>query len=231
MASGSVSPITLPSGERKPAALRLGFASWPIGGGQVPELRSIGFGIDSRVRFRRDLPSCPLSELYEAKRRPCPGSVVGQGWVASEITPEGSPPAAVEGKLVAFYSQTHRQARILARVVTGEPLPVVYVIPFKIDRADGGFGPRLTATRERMHRIVGKCVADHPNCFAQPYALKGAYSRISRFKMSLERGFVEASCPATSRDESEKPLLRADLDFEDEADATVTVPQVCHAAG
>ncbi|HEY5977521.1 MAG TPA: hypothetical protein VIT85_06660 [Solirubrobacterales bacterium] len=233
-ASGAVTPVELPRGEFVPVRLGVAFGSEAAAGAPTPELRRISLEIGDRVRFRGGLPSCPLADLYK-EESPCPGSIVGHGAVASEIAPPGGEPTAVEGSLVAYFNQTHRQSRVLARVSTGEPLPVTYVIPFSVKPAVGAYGSELIV--RRMSRIVGKCAASHPNCLAQPYTLKGVYGHISAFRMALDRsfrangerrGFVEARCPAEpSRDQATLPLLRAVLAYADGSEKSPALPQLC----
>jgi hypothetical protein len=209
-ASGEVLPHNLPRGSFAPAGLRLSFTSAAIDGSGSPDLAGIAIDLSRMVRFQAaGLPSCPLAALYAPKvsaRGVCADSLVGAGSVASEIALPGQAPVAVVGGLQAFYSQTGGRPRILARVVTGDPLPLTYVIPFEIvDR-----GPSATSLIVmRMDRLQGQCrAAGGAGCFGQPYTLEGVYSHISSLKMSLHRfvsrggrrgSFVTARCPAPGR--------------------------------
>lgn len=234
VASAGVTPIALPRDGFAPAQLRVAFKSIPAAGAPTPELRRIALEIGEQVRFGSGLPSCPLVKLYE-KANPCPQSVVGHGTVASEITPPGGQPTAAKGTLVAYFNQTHRQSRVLARVETGKPLSLTYVIPFSIKPAAGLYGSELVVAR--MRRIVGKCTASHPNCFAQPYTLKGVYGHISDFRMVLardlstgagRRSFVEASCPAEpGHNDAVLAVMRATLTYADGSEGNGVVPQFC----
>jgi len=103
----------------------------------------------------------------------------------------------------------------MARVRTGAPLPLIYVIPFKIAKGPGAFGTSLVV--RRMRAITGICI--HPNCFS-PYTLKGVYSRISKLQLSLHRrfhhdstkeSFLSARCPARSG--VAIPLASVSLDY------------------
>jgi hypothetical protein len=241
-AKGEVAEELDPSavGELSPVALTLGFDSRGAGRLEAQELSRVELDVGRRVHFFHEgLPSCPLADLYR-EQRPCRRSVVGRGSVAALIAPAaGATPVGVEGRLVAYFNQTHRQARILARVVTGEPLPLVFVIPFSIKPANGAYGSKLLV--RRMRRIVGKCAASHPNCFADPYALKGAYGRIASFEMTLSRrfrsgeaarGFVEADCPAPrGRMDATLPLVRATLTYTDGSEASPVEDRLCRVAG
>jgi len=74
-----------------------------------------------------------------------------------------------------------------------------------------------------MSQLQGECQRAHPNCFAQPYALKGVYGHISSFEMSLHRrfahagkvaSFVSADCPARgSLPGVTLPLVKTVLDY------------------
>ena len=228
-ASGEIVPAELPGDRPVPVTLRIGFTSEGLADPSVPELSRIAFDITRSVSFQTGgLPSCSLAELsetYESPGRVCAGSLVGQGSVASEVTLAGQAPVRVEGGLLAFYSDSGGTPRILAQVTTGEPLPLTYVIPFEVKAGGGAFGTRLVA--RGMSNIRGKCARDHPNCFAQPYALKGVYGQIADLELSLNRrftrggsrrGFVSASCPAGDGPSiASFPLVRAELSYADSA--------------
>jgi len=226
-ASGEVLPHNLPRGSFAPAALRLGFTSAAVDGS--PELAGIAFDLSRMVRFdTAGLPSCPAAALYAPRvsaRRVCADSFVGTGSVASQIAPPGQAPAAVSGALEAFYSRSGGQPRILARVVTGDPLPLTYVIPFEIVER-GQSAPSLVVTR--MDRLQGQCRAPRGGCFGQPYALEGVYSRIESLKMSLHR-LVAARCPAPGRQPAAMlPLGRVSLSYA--AGGTLSAPLVQRCA-
>jgi len=148
--------------------------------------------------------------------------------VDSEIASPNQPPVMVKGSLRAFYVLKNHERLILARVTTTAPLPLAYVIPFAIKRGRGAFGTILVA--RHMHELLGVCI--HPHCFS-PYTLKGVYSRISKFGLSLRRrftrhgtedSFVEAKCPAATL-----PLLRAQLSYRTGGTARGTILRPCRA--
>ena len=196
--SGSVSPAKLPPTRRVPVTLQMGFQAYPIEG-QVPELDEIWFGVTRRFNFAAESwpQSCSLAKLYSPRvdpRRACAGSLIGHGRVGSEITVPGQAPVKVTGHLLAFYARGNGQPRILAQVTTGEPLPLVYVIPFTIRTVDGN--TKMSVPRRRMRAIRGKCRRGHPNCFApSPYTLEGVYSHISEMSISLHRVLGRGSRP------------------------------------
>lgn len=231
---GGVDPRAgIPRGGIVPASVRIVFHLEGETGQPTPELSRLRLELGSRIRFRGGLPSCALAELYESAD-PCPGSVVGRGSVEAEFQkPNGE--AAGEGEMVAYFNRDHRQAKVLARVSTPAPEPIAYVIPFSIKPGRGRYGSVLEAAR--MSRIVGKCVAAHPHCLAQPYTLKGVYSRIRDFEMTLHRdfradgrrrAFVEVGCPvARSRSYGLFPFLRAVFGYADGTRSTASTDRYC----
>jgi hypothetical protein len=189
-----------------PASLHVGFTSKAVDG-TTPALSEIEFGVSRVVELHTDgLPSCSFAELYSAVESPghsCAKSLVGHGIVDSEIALSGEEPVNVEGHLSAFYVLRKEGRFILARVRTGAPMPLIYVIPFKIvKQREGAFGTYLVV--HGMRAITGICI--RPNCFS-PYTLRGVYSRISRLELSLHRpyrhgaerdSFLNARCPKKS---------------------------------
>jgi hypothetical protein len=209
-ALGRVVPSRLPSSRRVPVTLHLGFRFEGPGHSATPELTSIALDVSRDVALQTTgLPSCPLATLYSSYASPlqtCAGSLVGNGRVISEVTLPGQAPATVDGRLLAFYDFAEGQPHILAQVTSGGELPLTYVIPFQIEKTRGAFGTRLHV--RKMSNIQGKCRRGHPNCFAQPYTLKGVYGHISSLELSLHRlfthkgkreSFVSADCPARGR--------------------------------
>ncbi len=222
---GGISPAQLPRSQPVPVTLRLGFTSKAFASPATPELTRISLEISRNVRFQTaGLPSCPLARLYSSTasaRQSCARSLVGHGSVISEVTLPGQAPATIDGHLLAFYAFAKGQPRILAQVTSGKPLPLTYVIPFQIENAHGAFGTSLVVSK--MRNIRGKCARGHPNCFSNPYTLKGIYGQISNFKLSLHRlfahagkqeSFVSADCPAPGplRNAS-LPLVKVDLNY------------------
>lgn len=221
-ASGEIKPTELPRSQAVPASLRLSFTSEAIDSPATPDLSRIALEIGRNVELRTaGLPSCSFAELYSSSANPghsCAKSLVGRGIVDSEITLPGESPANVEGSLSAFYVSRQEEHLILARVRTGAPLPLIYVIPFKITSERGAFGTGLVV--RRMRTIAGACI--HPGCFS-PYYLKGVYGHISKLELFLHRrfadagerdSFVNARCPARGEmPEATFPATRVDLKY------------------
>jgi hypothetical protein len=235
-ASGEITPIKLPRSKAAPASLRLGFTSEALNSPVTPELSRIAFEISPNVELHTaGLRSCSFAELYSSTAslgHSCVKSLVGHGIVDSEITLPGRSPAQVEGHLLAFYVFREGERRILARVRTGAPLPLIYVIPFKITSERGAFGTSLTVRRMRI--ITGVCI--HPNCFS-PYTLKGVYGHISRLELSLHRrfaharerdSFISTRCPTQGKtSEATFPVMRASLDYTSGDSLAATVNRKC----
>lgn len=208
LASGAIAPIKLPRTQPAPITLSIGFESPPVEG-STPELESIDLELSRHITFETaGLRSCSTSQLYAthvSPRESCPKSLVGRGSVASEVRKPGGTTVALTGHLLAFYSAEGHRRLILARVETGEPLPLIYVIPFTIGKAEGRFGTDLSVSTQAMARLQGLCASSNPYCFYSPHKLVGIYGRISSFEISLHRtfrgeggraSFVNAVCPA-----------------------------------
>jgi len=204
--SASMSPEQLATDKPSAISLRLGFEV-PPQEGKIPSLGAIRFAISRRISFDYGgLPPCSLQTLLSSYAEgSCTRSLVGRGSVVSEVTLPGHEPVTVSGIAKAYYSFDEQQPRILVRVVTGEPLPLIYVIPFELRSAPQPYATSISV--RRMSQIQGLCARGHPNCFAQPYRLKGIYSHISEFQLDLHRrfrhrgrqaSFVSAECSLPS---------------------------------
>jgi hypothetical protein len=199
----------------------------------VRGIEEISFGVNSAFEFAGRWPQrCSLAILY-SRRDPlkdCATALVGRGSVTSEISAPGKSPVVVTGQLQAFYSYGGGQPRILAKVTTGEPLPLIYVIPFTVRPGAGPLKPTtLTVPRSQMRGIAGKCASEHPNCFApNPYSIYGVYSQISDFTMTLHRverrqghrlSFVSGRCSlADGKPFGDFPFLQVSLSYEETLD-------------
>jgi hypothetical protein len=219
--SGETVPARLPDGRPRPIGLTAGFTSVDPDGGPAPELDRIEIDLSPRVSMRTaKLPLCRERLLFktnETALEECGGSLVGRGRIASDIpTSAGGPTARVEGEINVFYGLAGPQPMLLGRVETGQPMPLVFVIPFAIERSTKS-GYELVA--HRMRRRLGKCRAGYPDCFADPYGVQGLYARIAEFEISFGRGgrrssLFAGSCPIRSVvSNSNFALARVDLDY------------------
>jgi hypothetical protein len=248
--SGASSPAQLPRGHRVPIGLSAGFTSEDPAGGPAPSLNQVTIELSGRVDLRTGgLFACRERLLFktaQAAAEECRGSLVGEGTIVTDIPvpplgpfaePPGTPPRTVrvEGALRAYYGLAARGPMVLARVETGEPMPLVYVIPFAIERLPSG-RTRLAAHKMRIRH--GKCRSGHPNCFADPYGVKDLYSRVAAFQLTLHRvsgrgparaSFLSASCPPRAADPDASFVLeRVRLAYaEGEGDASGRVDGAC----
>lgn len=247
--SGGTSPSHLPRGRQVPISLSAGFTSEDPAGGPAPSLNQIRIELSRRVELRTaGLFACRERLLFKTARaaaEECRGSLVGEGTVLTDIPvptgrfaePPGTPPhtVRVEGALRAYYGLAAGEPMILARVETGEPMPLVYVIAFAIEPLPSG-RTRLAAHKMRIRH--GICARGHPNCFADPYGVNDLYSRVAAFEMALHRvsgrgparaGFLNASCPPRSVDpDAGFTLERIQLAYaEGEGEATGSVDGSC----
>jgi hypothetical protein len=203
--SGGTTPAPLPRGDQVPIGLSAGFTSEDPSGGPAPGLRSIRIELSRRLSLRiAGRPLCPERLLYKGPAvtlEECEGSLVGRGTVVSDIpvSTNFDQTARVEGTMRVFYGLAEGKPMMLARVETGEPMPLVYVIPFAIKRSSSG---RATLVAHRMTHLRGLCARSHPNCFADPYGIDGFYTRIASLQLTLRRvgrsGLVSGSCPPRS---------------------------------
>lgn len=240
--SGGTTPEQLPRGlPRMPIGLTAGFTSEDPGGGPAPELNQIEIRLSRRVSLQTaDVPLCRERLLFkttEAALSECRGSLVGRGAIVSDIPTSAysEQTVRVEGTIQAFYGLAEgRGPMILARVETGEPMPLVYVIPFAIERLPSG---RTSLVAHRMRNRRGKCARGHPNCFADPYGVNGIYARVASMQLTLRgtlrsggrrMAFATASCAPYSVDpEPSFPLERIELAYADGRVSAGTVAGAC----
>lgn len=221
--TASLSPEKMRTEKPTAISLHLGFTV-PLEEGKTPALSAIRFGVSRRIAFHyAGLTPCSLKTLLSSYgEETCARSLVGRGFVVSEVTLQGQPPTTIYGVAKAYYSFDEEQPRILVRVVSGEPLPLIYVIPFTI--APGAKPYTTSIAVRRMRQIQGLCARNSPNCFEQPYSLKGIYSQISELQLTLHRrfrhhghrdSFVSAECiAAPTQREVSFPLATVDLLYE-----------------
>jgi hypothetical protein len=137
---------------------------------------------------RAGLPLCPLRKIRSISsagaRRACRPALIGNGSVTSRVTLPGQGPFASNGALLAFNGRYKGRPAIFAQVASGAPLPLTYVIIFKVKKRGGTFGTSLVAT-------------------LPPIASQ--YGYISAFNLSLRRtyrfhgrkmSYASAACPA-----------------------------------
>jgi hypothetical protein len=220
-ASAELDPRRLQRRTQGPASLHLGFTSAASNSSVIPQLGSLSFELSHNLTLHAaGLKSCSYRALYAratVARRRCAASLIGHGWVHSELLIHGEYTAVV-GRLNAYYEagSEPRDARILARVQTRGQTQVIYVLPFRIESEQGQFATRLIVPE--MPHINGIIIPG----YSFPYG----YGRISSLSLNLERSFafhgrrrsfVTASCPAPGEKKAwaRFPLLRAGLRYSD----------------
>lgn len=223
--TSEIFPTRLPRSQPAPITLRVGFASKAMNRPEVPELSQISLELSSRVAFRTEgLPSCPISRLsgYGNARRTCAHSLVGHGFVVTEISLPGKAPIRVDGHVLAFYNEeglgTRSNPYILAQVITGGEEPLTYVLPFEIERR-AAFAVATRLILRHMRTVLGKPI------YGGAYQFRGIYGRISSFEITLHRLFrghgkreslVSADCPdphPSITDPEEFPPVNVRLEY------------------
>jgi len=241
--SAEIIPASLPRSKPIAVNLRLGFISEALDRHSTPELTRIAIDVSRNLAFQtRGLSGCPLAKLYSSAAsasQVCAGSLIGQGSAVSEVALPGQAAVPINGRLLAFYSREAGTPRILAQVTSEIPLPLTYVIPFEIAKAQGTFGTSLVVRKMRI--IKGKCRSGHLYCFAQPYTFKGVYGHISKLEFSLHRqfnhagkkeNFVSSYCPArSSLAGASFPLEKVTLGYSEGPSLTSVVDQRCRVSG
>ena len=204
--------VELPRDHRVPTPLRLEFTSSSTRGTAVPDLTGISVELSRNLALLGD--SVPA------------GSVVGHGYVVSELVPPDQDSRSVAGPMRLILTRAAGVPRLLGEVRTSS---VEYTIPFSIEPAHGAYETKLVV--RRMRRIVGKCVAEHPNCLGSPYTLSGVYGRISRLQVTLGGNFVRASCSAPAGAvEWRFPLARFELRYNGGGTLRQAVNRGCRVA-
>ena len=168
--SAEIIPASLPRSKPIAVNLRLGFISEALDRHSTPELTRIAIDVSRNLAFQtRGLSSCPLAKLYSSAAsasQVCAGSLIGLGSAVSEVALPGQAAVPINGRLLAFYSREAGTPRILAQVTSEIPLPLTYVIPFEIAKAQGAFATSLVV--RKMRDIKGKCRRGYSGCFAHP---------------------------------------------------------------
>lgn len=187
--------VELPRDRLEPTSARFEFTSASTQGAGTPDLTGIAIELSRNLRLRTDAVQ--------------PGAQVGHGYSSVELAPPEGVAKKTGGPMRLILERGGGGPRLLGKVRTPE---VEYTIPFSVEPADGAYGTKLVV--RRMRRIVGKCVAEHPNCFGSPYTLSGVYGRVSRLRLTLGGNLVRASCPAPEAAvELHFPLARFELRY------------------
>jgi hypothetical protein len=222
---GSVAPQELPRVGTTPVAVAIRGHVRALSGGPPPSLRRISIEVNRvGVLDRRGLPVCPTARLRAASTADvlaaCAGAVVGEGRVGGVLVLPEQEPTSFGGRVIAFNGRMpDGSPAIIAHLFADRPAPIVFLLPFRIERGGGTFGTRLVATvPERTRRTA------HITSFAL---------RLNRvFRAGGERrSFLSAGCPAPEGFGSVTfPLLRASYGFVGERSVADTLVRTCRTS-
>jgi hypothetical protein len=187
-----------------------------------PSLRRISLEINrAGVLDTRGLPVCRLSRLQATDTAgalaACGDARVGSGRIEGQVSIADQIPFPFDGRLVAFNGRTTGgHPAILAHLYAPDPVPLTFVIAFRVERIPGTFGTRLVAIVPRRTRRL---------------------NHVTRFSLHLRRtylyegkrhSYLSAGCPAPPGFPGATfPLLRANYRFDDGTSLTSTVVRTC----
>jgi hypothetical protein len=223
--SGQIVPQRLPRTELAPVSVQMGGKIKTTDRQAPPKLERIVLDINKNGRLQsKGLATCSLRRLESisasAAERACGDALIGHGNVTSRVTLPGQGAFASNGPLLAFNGRKGGRQAIFAQVATSAPLPLTYVIVFKVQKAKGAFGAQL--------------VGELP-------PIASSYGYISAFSLSLARryiyrgeqmSFASASCAAPkSLPGGVFPFARASYVFEDGRTLSKTLVRQCKVRG
>lgn len=222
---GDLAPQKLPREASAPVTVRMGAKIKGTDQANPPVLKRIVLEINrGGVLQAKGLARCSLQKLESVSSRQakkaCEDALVGHGNVTSRVILPGQGAFASNGPLLAFNGTYKGTTAIFAQVATGAPLPLTYVIVFRVIKTKGTFGTTLTAT-------------------LPPIASE--YGYISAFDMSLSRqydykgqrlSYASASCPAPKGFPGASfPLARASYEFSQNRKLSATLVRECKVRG
>jgi hypothetical protein len=223
--NGGISPRKLPRHGTMPVGVQMGGKIKSSDSANPPVLKRIVLDINrAGVIQTRGLGRCGLRKLKVATpagaKRACANALVGGGSVTSRVSlPEQGAFASI-GSLLAFNARYKGRPALFAQVSSGAPLPLTYVIIFKVKKRKGTFGTSL----------IG---------ILPPIA--SSYGYISAFNLSLRRtyrfkgrrmSYASAGCPAPKGFNSVTfPMAKVTYIFEEGTSITETLNRECRAKG
>lgn len=219
---GSVTPRVLPRSGTTPVSVAIRGGVRALDGNLPPSLRRIAIEVNRvGVLDRRGLAVCPARRIQAATGadalRACGASLVGEGRVGGVLVLPEQKPAEFGGRVVAFNGQMPDGApAILAHLFLPRPLPLSFVLAFRVSRGHGTFGTRLVATVPEETRRTAHITA---------FSL-----RLHRvFEVAGERrSYLSAGCPAPDGFTAATfPLLRASYAFVDRKTVADTLVRTC----
>jgi hypothetical protein len=222
---GDISPRKLPRQASAPVAVQMGAKIRGSDPADPPVLERIVLAINRGGHLQaRGLATCSLAKLESISSKQakaaCGDALIGHGNVTSRVILPGQGAFASNGPLLAFNGHYKGAPAILAQVATGAPLPLTYVIVFRVAKAKGAFATTLTA--------------DLP-------PIASEYGYISAFDMSLSRqyayrgqrlSYASASCPAAKGFPGASfPLAKASYEFSGQRTLSSTLVRECKVRG
>lgn len=221
---GSVAPKELPRAGKTPVSVAIRGGVRKLHGGVPPSLRRIAIEVNRvGVLDRRGLPACPARRLTASSTADalaaCGAAQVGEGRVGGVLVLPEQKPAEFGGRVVAFNGRMPDGApAILAHLYLPRPVPLSFVLAFRVSHGHGTFGTRLVATVPAQTRRSAHITA---------FSL-----RLHRvFEVGGERrSYLSAGCPAPAGFTSATfPLLRASYSFVGKQAVADTLVRTCHA--
>jgi hypothetical protein len=222
---GNIAPRRLPRTGLAPVSVQVEGKVTTTDRATPPKLETITIEINGHGRLdSTGLARCSLKRLESISssdaKRVCGAAQVGHGNVTSRVTLPGQGAFASNGPLLAFNGRYHGKQAIFAQVSSTDPLPLTYVIVFRVSKKNGTFGTELTG--------------------ALP-PIASEYGYISAFDLELSRtydyrgrrrSYASAYCPAPQGFAGASfPFARAGFQFADGRTLTSTVERECKVKG
>jgi hypothetical protein len=223
---GSVAPKVLPRSGATPVSVAIRGGVRALAGGPPASLRRIAIEVNRvGVLDRRGLPICAARQL-RASSTPdalaaCAPALVGEGRVGGVLVLPEQTPTEFTGRVVAFNGRMPDGGpAILAHLYLPRPVPLSFILAFRVSHGHGTFGTRLVATVPEETRRTAHITA---------FALR--LHRI--FEVGgVERSYLSAGCPAPAGFTSATfPLLRASYAFVGEQTVSDTLVRTCRTGG
>jgi hypothetical protein len=223
---GSVAPQVLPRTGTTPVAVAIRGGVRALRGSVPPSLRRIAIEVNRvGVLDRRGLSACPARRLRASSTADalaaCGPALVGEGRVGGVLVLPEQKPTRFGGRVVAFNGRMpDGSAAILAHLYLPRPVPLSFVLAFRVSRGHGTFGTRLVATVAAETRRTA-----HITTFS--LRLHRLFDVDGR-----QRSYLSAGCPAPAGFTSATfPLLRAGYAFVGAKTVSDTLVRTCRTGG
>lgn len=223
---GSVAPQVLPRAGTTAVSVAIRGGVRALGGGPPPSLRRIAIEVNRvGVLDRHGLASCPAGRLRASSTADalaaCGPALVGEGQVGGVLVLPEQKPTRFGGRVVAFNGRMpDGSPAVLAHLYLPRPVPLSFVLAFRVSRGHGTFGTRLVATVPAETRRTAHITA---------FALR--LHRVFEVE-GVQRSYLSAGCPAPAGFTSATfPLLRAGYAFVDAKTVSDTLVRTCRTGG